>query len=118
MAGRRCPALYAGAVAFSELYDGLLADHLTAALPVGFSWRERGPRRAPAFEARHGRPPTRVETIRLRQQATLATRPATTVHPLTQLRAEWTQRVAASGRTPTGVSDEALANSPAASTTR
>ncbi len=43
---------------------------------------------------------------------------ATTVHPLTQLRAEWTQRVAASGRTPTGVSDEALANSPAASTTR
>ncbi len=30
-------ALHAGAVGFSELYDGLLADRLSAALPVAFS---------------------------------------------------------------------------------
>jgi conjugative relaxase-like TrwC/TraI family protein len=128
--------LHAGAVAFSELYDGLLGDRLAAALPVTFSWRDRGGRRAPAFEAdgvgdamladfssraasidtavvdllkefhdAHGRAPGRVETIRLRQRATLATRPVKTVHSLTELRAHWRQRAESGGRSV----DEALA---------
>ncbi len=63
-----------------------------------------------AFEASHGRTPTQVETIRLRQTATLATRPAKTVHPLTQLQAKWADRAAASGRTPSDVVDTALAS--------
>jgi conjugative relaxase-like TrwC/TraI family protein len=114
--------LHAGAVAFSELYDAALADHLHH-LGISFSWRERGPRRAPAFEAdgipdhlislfstrataidsaaaelltafeaAYGRAPDRVETIRLRQQATLATRPAKTYQPLDALRTEWADR--------------------------
>lgn len=45
--------LHHAAVAASELYDTLLADHLTARLPVGFAWRSRGERRSPAYEL-HG----------------------------------------------------------------
>jgi conjugative relaxase-like TrwC/TraI family protein len=37
-------------VAVSELYDGLLADHLASALPVTFGFRDRGARRTPAYE--------------------------------------------------------------------
>ena len=37
-------------VAVSELYDGLLADHLASALPVAFAYRDRGARRTPAYE--------------------------------------------------------------------
>jgi conjugative relaxase-like TrwC/TraI family protein len=115
--------LHAAAVAFSELYDGLLADHLTSTLPLDFGWRSRGIRRDPAFEVRgvderlieafssrgasidaamvslltafetaQGRRPDRVEVIKLRQQATLATRPDKTVTSLPQLRAEWAGR--------------------------
>ncbi len=115
--------LHAGAVAFSELYDAALADHLHHELGVSFAWRDRGPRRAPAFEvdgigedlivlfstraasidaaaadlltafeATHRRQPDRVETIRLRQQATLATRPVKTHRPLEALRADWAER--------------------------
>jgi conjugative relaxase-like TrwC/TraI family protein len=115
--------LHAAAVAFSELYDGLLADHLASRLPLVFGWRDRGVRRDPAFEvggvderlieafssrgasidtalvslltafeAAHGRRPDRVEVIKLRQQATLATRPDKTVRSLRQLRAEWAGR--------------------------
>ena len=43
-------ALHHAAVAVSELYDNLVADHLARALPVRWSWRPRGPRRTPAFE--------------------------------------------------------------------
>ncbi|TAJ35346.1 MAG: hypothetical protein EPO55_25825, partial [Reyranella sp.] len=51
-------ALHHAAVAVSELYDDLLADRLTTALDqnVGhrggssWGWRDRGPRRTPAFE--------------------------------------------------------------------
>ncbi|MBL8932748.1 MAG: AAA family ATPase [Kineosporiaceae bacterium] len=115
--------LHAATVAFSELYDGLLADHLTSRLPLEFGWRDRGIRRDPAFdvhgvderlitafssrgasidatlvslltafETAHGRRPDRVEVIKLRQQATLATRPDKTVRSLPQLRAEWAGR--------------------------
>ncbi len=98
--------LYRAAVALSEVYDDLFADQLAARLPVSWSWRERGPRRSPAFEidgigddllaafstrsaqigvelvdlveeftATRGREPSRVEMLRLRQRAILATRP-------------------------------------------
>jgi conjugative relaxase-like TrwC/TraI family protein len=44
------------------------------------------------FEADHGRLPTDVEVLRLRQTATLATRPAKRGHSLTSLTEEWTSR--------------------------
>ena len=43
-------ALHHATVAISELYDELLADHLTARLPVRWGWRPRGERRTPAYE--------------------------------------------------------------------
>ena len=43
-------ALHHAAVAFSEVYDNLLADRLEAVLPVRWSLRDRGPRRSPGFE--------------------------------------------------------------------
>lgn len=42
-----------------------------------------------AFTDTHGREPTRVEVLRLRQQATLATRPDKHLTPLAQLRNRW-----------------------------
>jgi len=45
--GRR---LHKAAVAVSELYDDLIADRLAAVLPVGWSHRDRGRSRTPAFE--------------------------------------------------------------------
>jgi conjugative relaxase-like TrwC/TraI family protein len=44
------------------------------------------------FEAEHSRLPTDVEVLRLRQTATLATRPAKRGHSLTTLTEEWTTR--------------------------
>jgi conjugative relaxase-like TrwC/TraI family protein len=44
------------------------------------------------FETDHGRLPTDVEVLRLRQTATLATRPAKRGHSLTSLTEEWTTR--------------------------
>lgn len=121
-------ALHHAAVACSEIYDDLLADALTARLPVSWSWRSRGERRSPAFEidglsddllrafsgraqqiethvrglvteftARHDREPDRREILRLRQQATLATRPDKTVLPLRELITRW--RITASSVT-------------------
>ncbi|MBA3741817.1 MobF family relaxase [Sporichthya sp.] len=43
-------ALHHAVVACSEIYDDLLADAITARLPVSWSWRSRGERRSPAFE--------------------------------------------------------------------
>ena len=43
-------AMHRAAVAMSERYDGLLADHLTARLGLDWEYRERGPRRNPAYE--------------------------------------------------------------------
>lgn len=42
--------LHKAAVAVSELYDDLIADRLAAVLPVGWSHRDRGRGRTPAFE--------------------------------------------------------------------
>ncbi len=124
--------LFAAGVALSETYDALLADEVARRLRLGFGWRDRGPRRAPAFEvdgiddqllalfssrsrditahlhdlvtdfhSAHGRGPTRVETIRLRQAATLATRPVKTAHAWSDLLTTWAQRArVATGRDP------------------
>ncbi|NMR19188.1 MobF family relaxase [Cellulomonas fimi] len=43
-------ALHHAVVAVSELYDNLFADELTRRLPVAWRWRDRGPKRTPAFE--------------------------------------------------------------------
>ncbi|SDD21103.1 conjugative relaxase domain-containing protein, TrwC/TraI family [Sanguibacter gelidistatuariae] len=43
-------ALHHAVVALSEIYDDHLADHLSAAAPVTWSWRDLGPRRSPGFE--------------------------------------------------------------------
>ncbi len=113
-------SLHHAAVAVSELYDDLIADHVAARVPVSWGWRDRGERRTPAyeldgvddslltrfssrsgqvanamrdrlldFEAEHGRSPTRVEVLQLRQQATRATRPNKTLTPLPELMSQW-----------------------------
>lgn len=118
-------ALHRAVVAMSERYDTLLADHLTTRLNLGWEYRERGPRRNPAFEltaipqtlvdlfsrraaaidvevdrliekyqTEHGRRPDATTFIRLRQQATLATREAKEVHSLQDLTEEWRTRAA------------------------
>ena len=52
-----------------------------------------------AFTAEHGRDPTRREILRLRQQATLASRPEKTVAPLGDLFARWrTQATQSTGQ--------------------
>jgi conjugative relaxase-like TrwC/TraI family protein len=53
------------------------------------------------FHSAHDRGPTRVETIRLRQTATLATRPVKSAHAWSDLLTAWAQRArAATGREP------------------
>ena len=47
-----------------------------------------------AFVANHGRQPTGVEVLRLRQQAALATRPAKTHRSLAEMTDQWRQRAA------------------------
>jgi conjugative relaxase-like TrwC/TraI family protein len=47
-----------------------------------------------SFRRDHGRAPTAVEILRLRQQATLATRPDKHLHSLAELTAEWRTRAA------------------------
>ena len=139
-------ALHHAAVAVSELYDDVVADHLAVRLPVRWGWRSRGERRTPAFEldgiddqllaefstrsvqvdaamserlvdfhAEHGRGPTRVEVVQLRQQATRATRPAKSPHPLTDLLARWRdQAQRLTGRNPQVIAAEALQTPPRA----
>ena len=43
-------ALHHAVVAVSEVYDNLFADELARHLPVAWGWRDRGPKRTPAFE--------------------------------------------------------------------
>lgn len=43
-------ALHHAVVSISEVYDNLFADELARRLPVSWQWRERGPRRSPAYE--------------------------------------------------------------------
>ena len=66
------------------------------------------------FTAEHGRDPTRREMLRLRQQATLASRPDKTVAPLGELLARWrSAAAAATGQPVERIAAEALRGSPA-----
>ncbi|WP_372461860.1 MobF family relaxase [Antribacter soli] len=116
-------ALFNANVAFSEHYNAILADRLTATLGVTWSHRGRGRDRNPAFEIdgipdellsefssrsaeiehcadalirqyreQHGREPSRRTVVRLRAQATLATRPPKTLKSLADLTAWWHER--------------------------
>ena len=137
-------ALHRAVVAMSERYDTLLADHLTTRLGLTWEYRERGPRRNPAFELTdvpqhlldlfsrraaaidvevdrligkyqtdHGRRPDAATVIRLRQQATLATRAAKEVHSLQELTEEWrTRAITALGTEPRVWLQRALTTQP------
>ncbi|TQM61740.1 MobF family relaxase [Humibacillus xanthopallidus] len=116
-------ALYRAAVGMSELYNGVLADELTAELGWGWTPEQRRRSAEPkwevdgvpqplrehfsqrsnaietakddlvaAFARSHGRQPTAREVIKLRQQATLATREDKHVRPLRELINKWKDR--------------------------
>lgn len=116
-------AIHKAAVAMSERYDTLLADHITTALGFEWGYRERGPNRNPAHELAavppalievfscrsqaideetdrlidaylesHGHRPDPATVIRLRQQATLATRQPKELHSLAELTDQWRAR--------------------------
>lgn len=116
-------AIYKAAVAMSERYDTILADHITARLGLEWGYRERGPNRNPAHElvtvpqallevfsrrsqavdeetdrlidayvAAHGHRPDPATVIKLRQQATLATRQPKELHSLAELTDQWRAR--------------------------
>lgn len=62
----------------------------------------------------HGRRPPRVQAVRLRARATLATRPAKTIHPLSDLTRQWRERAASIlGDDPTAWSRRLTLESPA-----
>lgn len=119
-------ALFPAAVAMSELYDTLIADHLTQRLGVG--WERRGTPRKPknqsweiagipdelidefsqrvqgieavkndliaAYRQAHGREPDDATVLRLRQQATYATRPGKQFRSLAEMSPGWRARAA------------------------
>jgi conjugative relaxase-like TrwC/TraI family protein len=65
------------------------------------------------FHAAHGRRPSRPEMLRLRQQATRATRPAKSPHPLVELMARWRQTASRlTGRPPEQISAAAVRRAP------
>ncbi|MTV27624.1 relaxase domain-containing protein [Nitriliruptoraceae bacterium ZYF776] len=115
--------MHVATVALSEHYNGLLADHLTRTLGVGWEARDRGRNRSRAWEIvgvperlveafssrshaieqeteeliaryrdEHGRRPSATTILKLRAQATLATRPAKTLTSLAELTGQWRAR--------------------------
>nr|WP_274518461.1 MobF family relaxase [Bifidobacterium psychraerophilum] len=115
--------MHRAVVAISEMYNAVLADHLTRTFGIGWEARERGRDRNPAWEitgvpdelitefstrsrfieeekqrlidayvARHGHQPSSRTVLKLRGQATLATRPDKDVRSLADLTAQWRQR--------------------------
>jgi len=113
-------SLFKSAVAMSELYNGVLSDHLTTGLGIGWEPTTRRLSLAPKFEItgvpaalreefsqrskdieatsmaladryadEHGRRPSARELLKLRQQATLMTRPPKQHHSLTDLTGRW-----------------------------
>jgi conjugative relaxase-like TrwC/TraI family protein len=115
--------LFKAAVALSELYNGGLADYLTASLGWGWEPTRRRHSEVPKWEVAgvphelqaefstrskaietsknklierfveaHGRHPGSAEVLRLRQQATLTTRPDKTLHSLAELTRGWRAR--------------------------
>lgn len=115
--------MHRAVVAISEMYNAVLADHLTRTFGLGWESRDRGRDRNPAWEitgvpdelitefstrsrfieeeknrlidayvAKHGRQPSPRIVLKLRAQATLATRPEKDVRSLADLTSEWRQR--------------------------
>jgi len=90
--------------------DRLLAAFSTRAADIDAALAEA----VVDFHAAHGRGPTRVEVVRLRQRATLATRPAKTPHPLVDLLDRWRATARRlTGRDPHTIADGALLRHPA-----
>ncbi|EWT04014.1 TrwC relaxase, partial [Intrasporangium chromatireducens Q5-1] len=116
-------ALFRAAVGLSELYNGVLADLLTAELGVAWDAQRRARSTEPKWEiagvpqalreefsmrtsqieavkedliasfvTSHGRQPTSTEVLKLRQRATLETRPDKDLRPLSQLVTGWRRR--------------------------
>jgi conjugative relaxase-like TrwC/TraI family protein len=127
--------LFAGTVALSELYNGVLSDYLTQALGWGWEPVTRAQSAVPkyevagvspalqtefsrrsgaieaakdalveAFVAAHGYQPSARQVLKLRQQATLATRPDKQQHVLAEQMDSWRSRAGAhlSGADPAG----------------
>lgn len=119
-------AMYAWAVAVSELHQGVFADHLTRALGVDWEPRSRGrdrnrewviagvphslsklfSSRAAAIDAaaddliqqyvdKHGHRPSRAVVHRIRNQASLATRPPKQSRSLAELTNVWRRTASA-----------------------
>jgi conjugative relaxase-like TrwC/TraI family protein len=115
--------IHAAVVALSEIATTMLMDRVHRELGLEWEQRERGGRRAPAWEikgvpealiaefssrshdidaehdrliaayvSQHGRRPSRQVVIRLRQQATIITRPAKNLHSLAELTGQWRSR--------------------------
>ncbi|MFV0407275.1 MAG: AAA family ATPase [Propioniciclava sp.] len=111
--------MHAAVVAVSELYNAALADRLTRTLGLGWEARDRGRDRNPSWEiegvpdelvaefstrsrhidvekerliAKDGRPPSARMILKLRAQATLATRPEKQVRSLADLTRDWRGR--------------------------
>jgi conjugative relaxase-like TrwC/TraI family protein len=116
-------ALFRATVGMSALYNGILADELTADLGWAWTPEQRGRTTEPRwevdgvpaplreefsqrtsviedatqhlvaqFQADRGRPPSGPEILRLRQQATVATRDHKTLTPLGELIEGWRHR--------------------------
>lgn len=86
--------LHRATVALSASYNAFLADHTARLLGVTWVPADRGKDRNTGWEideyvAEHGRMPSKVTIARLRQQATLETRPEKELHSLADLTADW-----------------------------
>jgi len=89
---RRCPAFELDGVG-----DDLMGEFSQRATQIDAAMTTA----VADFAAAHGRAPNRIEILRLRQQVTLATRPAKQVHSLGWLLQRWRKRATAlTGLTP------------------
>ncbi len=99
---RRTPAFE-----IDGIEDTLLATFSSRAAQIDAALREL----LIDFRGQHGREPSRAEVVRLRQQATLSSRPDKTLTPLPQLFERWrASAAAATGRTPEQLTAVALRN--------
>lgn len=100
---RRTPAFEVDGVG-----DELLTEFSTRSAGIGAALQDA----VVDFHAAHGRGPSRVEILQLRQRVTRATRPEKAAHPLIELLRSWRDRAARlTGRTPAQLTDAALGGS-------
>ena len=100
---RRTPAFEVDGVG-----DELLTEFSTRSAGIGAALQDA----VVDFHATHGRGPSRVEILQLRQRVTRATRPEKIAHPLVELLRSWRDRAARlTGRTPAQLTDAALGGS-------